>query len=112
MDTSSSGWEPGYSRSSSIIRRRGSNRRTTSRRFTDERVLLIEDDVVSGISLDLVMKEIAEHEPSSVSLYLGRQKDSQQLHNIPSQIDRVDLAEDGLDPASRGRYESEYVDFF
>ena len=54
-----------------------------------QRVLLIEDDVVSGISLDLVMKEIARHEPSSVSLYLGRQKDSQQLHNIPSQIDRV-----------------------
>jgi hypothetical protein len=77
-----------------------------------QRVLLIEDDVVSGISLDLAMKEIAQHEPSSVSLYLGRKKDSQQLHNIPSQIDRVYLAEDDLDPARRGRYESEYVDFF
>jgi hypothetical protein len=74
--------------------------------------LLIEDDVVSGISLDLAMKEIAQHEPSSVSLYLGRKKDSQQLHNIPSQIDRVYLAEDSLDPARRGRYESEYVEFF
>jgi hypothetical protein len=77
-----------------------------------QRVLLIEDDVVSGISLDLVMTEVTRHEPSSVSLYLGREKDSQQLQNIPSQIDRVYLAEDSLDPASRGRYESEFFEFF
>jgi len=76
------------------------------------RVLLIEDDVVSGISLDLVAKEVAQHEPSSVSLYLGREKDSQQLQNVPPQIDRVYLAEDCLDPAGRGRYESEFLDFF
>jgi hypothetical protein len=76
------------------------------------RVLLIEDDVVSGFSLDLVMKAVARHDPSSVSLYLGRDKDSQQLQNIPTQIDRVNLAEDSLDPAGRGRYESEFFDFF
>ncbi|MGP0065064.1 MAG: hypothetical protein ACLQGP_15890 [Isosphaeraceae bacterium] len=76
------------------------------------RVLLIEDDIVSGISLDLVMKEVARRDPSSVSLYLGRDKDSQQLQNIPAQIDRVYLAEDSLDPAGRGRYESEFLDFF
>jgi hypothetical protein len=76
------------------------------------RVLLIEDDVVSGLSLELVTTEIAQHEPNSVSLYLGREKDSQQLQNIPSQIDRVYLAEDGLDPTGRGRYELEFFDFF
>ncbi len=76
------------------------------------RVLLIEDDVVSGISLDLVMKEVARHGPSSVSLYLGRAKDSQQLENIPRQIDRVYLAEDSLDPVDRGRNESEFIEFF
>jgi len=73
--------------------------------------LLIEDDVVSGISLGLVMKEVARHEPSSVSLYLGREKDSQQLQNVPPQIDRVYLAEDDLDPAGRGQYESEFLEF-
>ena len=76
------------------------------------RVLLIEDDVVSGISLDLVMKEVARHGPSTVSLFLGRDKDSQQLQNVPPQIDRVYLAEDCLDPAARGRYESDFFDFF
>jgi hypothetical protein len=77
-----------------------------------QRVLLIEDDVVSGISLDLVMKEVARHHPNSVSLYLGREKDSQQLHNIPSRIGRVYLAEDCLDPAGRERHESEFIDLF
>ena len=76
------------------------------------RVLLIEDDVVSGISLDLVMKEIMRQEPSSVSLYLGREKDSQQLQNVPPQIDRVYLAEDCLDPAARCQYESEFFELF
>ena len=76
------------------------------------RVLLIEDDVVSGISLELVMKEVALHGPSSVSLFLGREKDSQQLQNVPPQIDRVYLTEDCLDPAARGQYESEFLDFF
>ncbi len=77
-----------------------------------QRVLLIEDDVVSGISLALVMNEVARHKPGSVSLYLGREKESQQLQNIPSQINRVYLAEDCLDPADRARYESQFLDFF
>jgi hypothetical protein len=76
------------------------------------RVLLIEDDIVSGNSVKLVMKELARHEPRSVSLYLGRQKNSQQLDNVPSQIDAVYLAEDVLDPAGRGRYESDFIAFF
>jgi hypothetical protein len=76
------------------------------------RVLVIEDDIVSGTSLKLVMKELARHETSSVSLYLGREKDSQQLDNVPSQIDAVYLAEDVLDPADRGRYESAFLAFF
>ncbi len=75
------------------------------------RVLLIEDDVVTGISLGLVMTEVASHEPSSVSLYLGRDRESQQLQNVPPQIDRVYLAEDDLEPASRGRYEAEFLEF-
>jgi hypothetical protein len=78
----------------------------------ERRVLLIEDDIVSGISLKLVIKELARHEPSSVSLYLGREKDSQQLDNIPSQIDAVYLAEDVLDPARRGQYELDFLAFF
>ena len=76
------------------------------------RVLLIEDDIVSGASLGLVMKELTRHEPSSVSLYLGREKECQQLQNIPSRIDGIFLAEDVLGPADRCRHESEFINFF
>jgi hypothetical protein len=74
--------------------------------------LLIEDDVVSGMSLQLVFNEVARHTPSSVSLYLGREKASHELQIIPRQIGRVYLAEDCLDRADRARHESDFFDFF
>ena len=78
----------------------------------DLRVLLVEDDIVSGVSLELVVRELAIYSPRSVSLYLGREKESQQLQNVSPSITEVFLAEDHLDPAERGRYEAEFVEFF
>jgi hypothetical protein len=76
------------------------------------RVLLIEDDIISGVSLNLVVRELARYAPRSLSLYLGREKDSQQLQNVPPPIAGVYLAEDHLDPAERERYGAEFVEFF
>lgn len=76
------------------------------------RVLLVEDDIVSGVSLALVVKELARYWPRSLSLYLGREKDSQQLQNVPSAVTAVYLAEDHLDPTERERHEAEFVEFF
>jgi hypothetical protein len=39
-------------------------------------------------------------------------KDAQQLQNVPADVDRIYLAEDVLDAASRLRFESEFVEFF
>ena len=47
------------------------------------RVLLVEDDIVSGVSLELVVRELASYMPRSLSLYLGREKEFQQLQNVP-----------------------------
>jgi len=77
-----------------------------------KRVLLIEDDVVSGVSLELVVRELAKFAPLSLSLFLGRDKDSHQLQNVPSAIFRTHLAEDHLDPAERPRFEREFMEFF
>jgi hypothetical protein len=78
----------------------------------DRSVLLIEDDVVSGVSLELVVRELARFAPRSLSLYLGRDRDSHQFENIPAPIGNVYLAEDCLDPADRGRHEREFVELF
>jgi hypothetical protein len=76
------------------------------------RILILEDDVVSGVSLGLVVSELARHAPQSLALYLGREKDYQQMQNVPPSITDVYLAEDHLDPAERERHEAEFLEFF
>jgi hypothetical protein len=76
------------------------------------RVLLIEDDLVSGISLELVTRELVNHPPRELSLYLGRQKDYQQVQNVPGSVTAVYLAEDHLDPAERAKHEADFVNCF
>ncbi len=76
------------------------------------RVLILEDDVISGVTLQLVVKGLKHYEPRSLSLYLGRAKEDQQLENIPTEIEAVYLAEDHLDPGQREVYEAEFVRTF
>ena len=77
------------------------------------RVLILEDDVVSGVTLRLVTEEVLRaFEPRSLSLSLGRPKDGQILENIGSEIKAIYLAEDFIDPADRETYQCEFVEFF
>jgi hypothetical protein len=78
----------------------------------DGRVLILEDDVVSGITLRLVTRALLEHQPRSLSLYLGRLKEHQVLENVCPEIEAVYLAEDHLDPRRREEYEAEFIRFF
>jgi hypothetical protein len=76
------------------------------------RVLLLEDDIISGESLRLVVAALAPYGPRSLALYLGRDKEDQQLHNVPAPIEAVYLAEDHFDSADRTRHEAEFAAFF
>jgi hypothetical protein len=76
------------------------------------RVLLLEDDVVSGVTLRLVVDALGHHGPHSLALYLGRRKEDQILENIPPEVSAVYLAEDRLRPAERGQDEAEFAAFF
>jgi len=78
----------------------------------DGRVLILEDDVVSGVTLRLVIDALKECSPRSLSLYLGRRKEDQQLERVGPEIDRVFLAEDCLDPALREQSELEFAKVF
>jgi hypoxanthine phosphoribosyltransferase len=78
----------------------------------DARVLIIEDDVVSGVTLGLVVNALEKYEPRSLALYLGRRKDDQQVGSIMPEIERVFLAEDCLDSSMREHHESSFVEFF
>lgn len=76
------------------------------------RVLILEDDVVSGITLRLVTRALQEHQPRSLSLYLGRFKEDQIIENVCPEIETMYLAEDHLDPRRREEYEAEFIQFF
>ncbi|MGE3820766.1 MAG: hypothetical protein AB7I30_15240 [Isosphaeraceae bacterium] len=76
------------------------------------RVLLIEDDVVSGLTLELVVAALEAHRPASISVYLGRPADSQCPENVPPSVATVYLAETHLDPACRPRHEEEFIQTF
>lgn len=78
----------------------------------DGRVLILEDDVISGLTLRLVVTALREFSPRSLALYLARRKEGQQLQYVPHEIQRVYLAEDFLDPAKRAQHESEFAKFF
>ncbi len=76
------------------------------------RVLLLEDDVISGVTLRLVVDTLGRHAPRSLALYLGRRKEDQVLENVPPEVTAVYLAEDHLRPAERGQDEAEFAAFF
>jgi hypothetical protein len=75
-------------------------------------VLIIEDDVISGVTLRLVVGGLKQYNVRSLALYLGRRKEDQQLETIAPEIDCVFLAEDCLDDAHREQYEEEFSSFF
>jgi hypothetical protein len=73
------------------------------------RVLLLEDDLVSGTTLRQVVAALGAFAPQSLWLYLGRRKEDQFLDNTPPEIRGVFLAEDCLDPAARAAAERELL---
>jgi hypothetical protein len=78
----------------------------------DRRVLLLEDDVISGVTLRLVVDAVLAASPRSLALYLGRAKEDQILENVPPEVTAVYLAEDCLDLAKRAEYEAGFADAF
>jgi hypothetical protein len=69
-----------------------------------KRVLLIEDDVISGTTLRIVLDALDRYSPKSISLFLGHTKSVQHLDNIPNRISSTYIAEDYLLPALSQQY--------
>jgi len=76
------------------------------------RVLIIEDDVLGGRTLRLVVDHLKRFSPRSLSLYLGHTRGIQHLQNVPEEVVATYLAEDCLDWDSRAADEAACVDFF
>jgi hypothetical protein len=76
------------------------------------RVLLIEDDVIGGRTLRLVVEHLRQYAPASLALYLGHTRGIQHLRNVPPEITATYLAEDHLDWGRRRDDEQSFVEYF
>jgi hypothetical protein len=76
------------------------------------RVLLIEDDVIGGRTLRLVVEHLRQFAPASLALYLGHTKGIQHLRNVPAEITKVFVAEDCLSLEGRAQLERRFDEFF
>jgi hypothetical protein len=76
------------------------------------RVLIIEDDVIGGRTLWLVVEHLKQFSPESMALYLGHTKGIQHLGNVPKEIVATYLAEDHLDLSRWQEYEDNFAQFF
>ncbi|MBN9524008.1 hypothetical protein J0H58_36775 [bacterium] len=82
------------------------------RDLRDRRVLLIEDDVIGGRTLRLVVEHLRQFSPASLALYLGHTKGIQHVQNVPPGIERVFVAEDCLSFGVRPELEKCFEAFF
>jgi len=79
----------------------------------NQRVLLIEDDVISGRTLQLVVDYMGLFKPASLALYLGHNLGIQHLDNVPREIgDRIFMAELMLSPNHWRQLDAEFPEFF
>jgi len=80
----------------------------------NKKVLLIEDDVVSGHTLRLVVRHLGRFKPASLSLYLGHNAGVQHLENIPKEIarDRILVAEQTLGHDQWMELDAAFTKFF
>ena len=76
------------------------------------RVLLIEDDVIGGGTLRIVVAYLNPLAPQSLALYLGHTRGVQHLRNVPGEIDATYSAEDHLGWRRRQEDEEAFAGFF
>ena len=81
-------------------------------RIRNGRVLLIEDDVIGGRTLRLVVGHLLQFHPRSLALYLGHTQGIQHLRNVPPEIGTTYLAEQCLDYGQRQADEAAFLEFF
>lgn len=78
----------------------------------NNRILIIEDDVVSGESLRLVTKALCNYKPERIDLFLGHLGAFQHLDNLPAVISKVYLVDDMLRNFDYDVLECGFLDFF
>lgn len=80
--------------------------------FAGKDILIVEDDLVSGASMRLVIAHLAQCRPAAIDLWLGHGMGFQHLENVPPEIRKVHLAEVMLAGTDYADLESDFFTFF
>jgi hypothetical protein len=72
-----------------------------------KKVLVVEDDVRTGATLQKLLEHLQPHNPAGLGLYLGQPEQFQRVTNIPQSFEKTYLAEDS---ATAGKEFSEYLE--
>ena len=75
-------------------------------------VLIIEDDVIGGGTLKIVVSELLKFKPRRLSLFLGHSKIFQHFENIQPEIESTYIAEDTLNEDEYENREREFITEF
>lgn len=90
--------------------------RRTMKKFDDlsvlegKRVLVVEDDVRTGATLEKLIKHLKRHSPGSLGLYLGQPKNFQELKNVPSSFVKTYMAGDDTYSPAEAKEFREYLE--
>lgn len=77
-----------------------------------KRVLIIEDDIISGRTLGLVVDALRPHSPQELSLFLGHSREVQHLGNVPTGVQHIYLSEDACTLFSHDEMEKAFLKAF
>lgn len=77
-----------------------------------KKILIIEDDIIGGATVRLILKELEQYKPAELGLYLGHNKGFQKIENIPCSIEKTFIAEDFFDCSTMIETENGFVEFF
>ena len=80
--------------------------------ITGGRTLIIEDDIIGGATLRIVIDALIIHKPAKLYLFLGHGKSLQHLHNVPPEIQKTYIAEDFLEDRDYDKHEAAFINYF
>ena len=72
-----------------------------------KKVLVVEDDIRTGATLQKLLEHLKPHNPASLGLYLGQPEQFQRVQNIPQEFGNTYLAEES---STSGKEFEEYLE--
>jgi len=75
-----------------------------------KKVLVVEDDIRTGATLQKLLEQLKDHKPQQLGLYLGQKESFQRMENIPQDFEKTYIAGSGIDLAAAAKEFRDYLE--